>query len=381
MSESNSYGSAFRDAQAPDEALARAAGVAVKEALAVAEGEKVLIITNPSREVFEISRAVFDAAKDSGALPTMIVQTPKRQSDYAEEAAIAAFQSSPDVVISLSAMKMGKDRAGIASPYQEGERSFDHVFHLQLYGKKTTRAFWSPAVTGEIFRRTVPIDYGILRRRCAAVKAILDEAESIRVRAPGGTDVRFSVAGRKAFADDGDFSRPGSGGNLPAGETFVSPALGSASGRIVFDGSISLNDRDIVTVNPIETMVAEGYFVSIQGGEEARALLETVTEAERRALSMDESGQLARGKGEAYARNARNLGEFGLGLNPRARISGNMLEDEKAMGTCHFAIGLNYDGDAPSLIHLDGLVRSPTVTAIMKDGSERVIEEGGELVE
>ena len=57
-----------------------------------------------------------------------------------------------------------------------------------------------------------------------------------------------------------------------------------------------------------------------------------------------------------------------------------MLEDEKAFHTCHFAIGQNYDEDAPSLIHLDGLVRLPTITAIFADGSQKLIEKDGELV-
>jgi len=56
-----------------------------------------------------------------------------------------------------------------------------------------------------------------------------------------------------------------------------------------------------------------------------------------------------------------------------------MLEDEKVMGTIHFAIGSNYDEDAPALIHLDGLVRSPTVVLLMLSGEERTIIEQGVL--
>ena len=49
------------------------------------------------------------------------------------------------------------------------------------------------------------------------------------------------------------------------------------------------------------------------------------------------------------------------------------------MGTIHFAIGSNYDEDAPALIHLDGLVRSPTVVLLMLSGEERTIIEQGVL--
>ena len=56
-----------------------------------------------------------------------------------------------------------------------------------------------------------------------------------------------------------------------------------------------------------------------------------------------------------------------------------MLEDEKAFRTCHFAIGLNYDNDAPSFIHLDGVVRNPTIVIKYADGSTFTVEKDGEL--
>ena len=35
------------------------------------------------------------------------------------------------------------------------------------------------------------------------------------------------------------------------------------------------------------------------------------------------------------------VSEFGFGLNPHARLVGNVLEDEKCLGTCYIAIGDN----------------------------------------
>jgi leucyl aminopeptidase (aminopeptidase T) len=361
------------------EGLKNAARIAVRDVLKVKAGEQALIITNPETEVFTISRALYEAAREAGGRPVMMLQDEKTQLDFAEPAVIAAFEAKSEVVISMSAGKLGKDAKGTASPYHYGGSRYDHIFHLQQYGEKSCRAFWSPSVTVESFVRTVPIDYSLLQRRCAAIVGILSEAVAVQVTAPGGTDITVGLAGRTGKADDGDFSLMGSGGNLPAGEAFISPENGTARGLIVFDGSISLNKGDIIINEPIRCAVERGFVTDIAGGSEAAALRETITLAEQNAAAFEKAGKLEAGLGAVYAKNARNIGELGIGLNPAARISGAMLEDEKAFATCHFAIGHNYDEDAPSLIHLDGLVRAPTITAILPDGSKKLIEKDGIL--
>ena len=362
------------------EGLKEAARIAIEVSLRVQKGEQVLIISNPEADVAVIAQAVYDASVDAKACPVLLFQPVKPQFSFAEPALIAAFDARPDVVISLSAGKLGKDSKGIASPYEYLDAKFDHVFHLRMYGERSCRAFWSPAATVESFIRTVPIDYAELYRRCGMVRKILNTAVEVKVTAPGGTDITLGLRGRKAKADDGKFALPGSGGNLPAGETFISPENGTAQGQICFDGSISVADGDIIINSPICCTVKDGFIREISGGEEAARLLETIEAAERNAIEYEREGKLSAGKGEVYARNARNIGELGIGLNPAALITGKMLEDEKAFRTCHFAVGMNYDDDAPSLIHLDGLVKNPTITAILADGTEKVIERDGELV-
>jgi leucyl aminopeptidase (aminopeptidase T) len=358
--------------------LEEAARIACSDVLKIQKGEQVLIITNPKRDVETISRALYRAALDCGGVPVLMIQPEKTQFDFAEPAIIAAFRARPEVVMSISAEKLGKDKEGIAHPYKYNGEQWDHIFHLQMYGEKSCRSFWSPSTTLESFTRTVPIDYAELGRRCAAINEILSKAVSVHVTAPGGTDITVGLKGRAAKADDGDFSRAGAGGNLPAGESFISPENGTARGIIVFDGSISLHDRDIIIKEPIHCEVSGGFVTGISGGKDAEALLETITLAERDALEFEKTEKLPKGQGGVYAKNARNIGELGIGLNPKARITGGMLEDEKAFHTCHFAIGHNYDSDAPALIHLDGLVRKPTIIARMEDGTGVTIEEAGE---
>ncbi|MCX7788487.1 MAG: aminopeptidase [Spirochaetes bacterium] len=360
-----------------NQGLEHAARVAVVESLKVREGERVLIITNPMHEVASIAFAVHDAVREAGAVPVLLFQPVKTQFDFCEEEVSAAIATEPNVVISLSAEKMGKDKRAIKEPYRINGKSYDSTLHYLLHGVHRIRSFWSPGITVESFIRTVPVDYQRMKQDCENLKNLLDQSECLEIENPKGTKVKIDTYGRKSFTDDGDFSRPGTGGNLPAGETFLSPVVGSAEGTIVFDGSMALAGGVIQIETPIRVTFEKGFVVSIEGGEEAKALEQTLHEASTRALRYEEEGKLKLGEGERYARNARHLGELGIGVNRQARIIGNMLEDEKVYGTCHFAIGSNYDEDAPSLIHLDGLVSKPSIYAKTTKGTwEPVMKEG-----
>jgi leucyl aminopeptidase (aminopeptidase T) len=340
----------------------KAADVAVKEVLAVKEGEHVLIITNPEKDVYKIAQAMYVASLNADALPVLVVQKKKMIFDYAEPTVINAIRTEPEVIVSLSAERMGKDKQTLANPYEvEGGKLYTHIFDYLLYEAKKIRAFWSPKVTVDIFLRTVLLDYNKLRKRCARIANQLQNAEKIRVKTESGTDVTVGVKGRKPRIDDGDFRSPGKGGNLPAGEVFISPQLGTSDGTIVFDGSITL-DETVVIKTPVKVEVEKGFVKRIRGGREAKRLTEYIDQAEKKPFEMMKKGELDEQKAREYSRNARHIGELGIGTNPNARIVGNVLEDEKVLGTVHFAIGSNYDHDAMALIHSDGIVKKPTIT-------------------
>ena len=59
-----------------------------------------------------------------------------------------------------------------------------------------------------------------------------------------------------------------------------------------------------------------------------------------------------------------NLAELGVGTNERARLTGNILEDEKILGTVHVAFGASagFGGTVAVPIHLDVLVSDATLT-------------------
>ena len=356
--------------------LEEAARIAVAELLGVRSGERVMIVTNPVESVHSISSALYRAAELAGAESVLVVQPVRSQLDFADDAVIRAIATNPDVFISISEGKLGKDRFASARPYEIDGVQYNHVFRY-LLGLRKLRAFWSPKITPEIFARTVPLDYERLGRVAESMQRILDEAETVQISAPGGTDIQIGLRGRAAFVDDGDLRSAGNGGNLPAGEVFISPETGTADGLIVFDGSVALHDRDELPDEPVRVQVEQGYVSSVEGGETAASLEETLGMSGENALKLEKEGKLPNGQGVVFGANARGLGELGIGLNPNALISGNMLEDEKVYGTCHIAIGSNYDQDAPALTHLDCLVKKPTIRVESKNGKVTTLMEEG----
>jgi len=60
--------------------------------------------------------------------------------------------------------------------------------------------------------------------------------------------------------------------------------------------------------------------------------------------------------------NAKAVAEFGIGTNPKAKICGLILEDEKVLGTVHIAFGNNISmgGSIDVPIHIDCIIKSPS---------------------
>ncbi|MCD1296059.1 leucyl aminopeptidase [Methanocella sp. CWC-04] len=344
--------------------LNEAAKIAMRDVVGLREGEEVLIVTNFEGEVFPIAKALFEETKALGGKPVIVVQEMKTTYTYAERIVIEAIKAEPDIVISLSANKMGKDPYGLNIGYvgRDGKK-YQSAFDKLMDGDKRIRGFWSPTTNVDMFQRCVAVDYGAMQDTASRIKKVLDEGKEIRVTSPAGTDVTISIDGRKAFCDDGNFKSPGLGGNLPAGEAFISPAVGSAHGVIVFDGTIDLVPKAVIPKEPVKVILKDGYVVDVIGGEEARELLNVIKNGEK----------MAREKGlKEEEINARHIGELGIGINYHARMTGNLLEDEKVGKTVHFAIGSNYDNDANALIHQDCLVMNPSMWVdgkqVMKDG-------------
>ena len=90
-------------------------------------------------------------------------------------------------------------------------------------------------------------------------------------------------------------------------------------------------------------IVKDGYATNIIGNRQAKELKQTLDNINNK--------------------NAFNIAELGIGTNPKAIITGNILEDEKVLGTAHIAFGKNssFGGKVDVPIHIDGVFNKPTI--------------------
>ena len=210
-----------------------------------------------------------------------------------------------------------------------------------------------PLITEEIFIRTLAVDYGELRRKSEWFADRLTSASTARVTSAAGTDIVLDLNGRTGLSDDGNLQQSGTFGNLPAGEGYVAPLETVGNGTIVFDGSLGGYGR---LDSPIRVTVEDGRAVDADG-DAAEWLLET----------LDSGGE-----------HGRSLAELGIGTNPAAILTGNVLEDEKVIGTVHLAFGSSAGLGGVNIagVHIDGVVLRPTLEL---DG-ERLLDDGRLLV-
>jgi leucyl aminopeptidase (aminopeptidase T) len=313
--------------------LDRAVRAVIRDCLAVREGEDVLVIANPATQ--GIGERLRDEAQEAGA--EAILALIAERSSHAEEppAAIAAAMLASQVIVAPTV------------------QSLSHTAARRAATEAGARAATLPGVTEGMLARVMSADMAELRRRGHALAEILTRGSEARISCRRGSDLRLSIEGRSGISDAGELAEPGAFGNLPCGEGFISPLQDVGDGRLVVDGTIASVG---IPRAPVELELKGGSLVAA-GGEEGERLMELLT---------------------VHGPEATHVAELGIGTNEKAILSGEVLEDEKLLGTIHLAFGASaaIGGEIQVPVHLDCVVMKPD---LMIDG-EPVVKDGRLLV-
>jgi leucyl aminopeptidase (aminopeptidase T) len=294
------------------------AAEAAMDCLGVGPTDDVLVLCNAQQRAIAESLAL---AADGRSQSVRVVEYPALTRDGQEPPAVAAeAMAKATAILAPTTFSISHTRARIEAT------------------GRGARIATMPGITPEIFTRTLPADYSELKRAGERIAAELTAASTCRVTSPAGTDVVLSLEGRIAICDDGNLQAKGAWGNLPAGEAFIAPIEASGEGSIVFDGALAGYG---MLREPLRVTLAGGRAIDAEG-EAAQWLLDT----------LDSGGP-----------TGRLIAELGIGTNSRAALTGNVLEDEKVVGTAHLAFGTSASigGTNVSTVHIDGILRRPTV--------------------
>jgi leucyl aminopeptidase (aminopeptidase T) len=310
--------------------LQTAAKIIVTDCLSVKPEETVLVVVD--KPLKKIGQAIFKAAEEVEAEVVLTEMLPRQNHGEEPPKVVAEAMKEAEVVIMPTSKSLSHTKARIEAC------------------KQGARAATLPTITEEIMNRTLTADYEAISNRSRLLAEKLTAAEKAQVTAPNGTEITCSLQERAGHADTGIYHQAGEFGNLPAGEAYIAPLEGTSEGKFVIDGSIAGAEAG---TEDIELIVEAGYVVEINGGQAAAKLREMVG---------------------SYGKEAYNIAELGIGTNDQAKLTGNVLEDEKVMGTVHIAIGDNstIGGEISVSSHLDGIIEQPTVKldgdVIMKEG-------------
>lgn len=302
--------------------LAAPAETAVSQCMGLEAGETCVIVTDESRE--PIGEALYSAAREITDPVTIVRYPPGEQHGEEPPNPVAAAMREGDVVLAPTTKSLSHTRARSAA------------------NENGARVATLPGITEAVFTTGLDADYTLIERHSNAVYDQVDGASEIRVTAPAGTDITFEIGSREWMQDTGIVDEPGEMSNLPAGETFISPE--SATGTFVVDG----------------TMMPYGLL------DETQTLAFEVEEGLVTSIGDDRIREQVEAAAEEVGDAAYNLAELGIGTNVAVtELVGSVLLDEKAAGTVHIAIGddASIGGDTEAPLHLDGIIREPTVTA------------------
>lgn len=309
-----------------------AARIALTKFLCLKQGEKVLVVYDEKKE--DIANAFVSEAKkltyrvDSVLIPIPAVSGVEPPEDVSER------MKQYDVIVIPTS------------------KSISHTNARKDACRQGARIASMPGITEEMMERSLDVNPEEIIKLGNKIIPRLKGKKLVRITTKKGTDITMSIEGRTILgAKGGMIAESGEWDNLPAGEVCLSPVEGTAKGVLVIDKSMA----GIGTLkSPIKVIVEKGLVTRISGGVEA--------------------GKLKKLLANANDPGAYNIAELGIGTNPKAIVTGNILEDEKAIGTAHIAFGNNASlgGKVEVELHLDGVFSSPTITA----DSETIIKDG-----
>jgi len=327
-----------------------AAKNALECVLEAVQGESIVIVCDD--EKMEVGKAFADGALTLGLWTRLIMlkTTDETRREIPPQLLEVLTAQKPDIYVNL--LRESREE----TPFRI------KIIRLQRRDLKT-RLGHCPGVTPKMLTEgalaLTPEEHRNMQSFADKLILALDGAVKVEIGNPAGTSLSLGVKGREFFTDTRYDWRLRKWMNLPTGEVIVAPLENSLNGSLVCDMAIG-------GIGPIKTPVV----ITAESGKTQEVTSEDkeVRKKVRDTLNTDEWSNI--------------VGEFAFGINPKAELVREFIEDEKILGTIHIAFGHNLDmpgGRNASQNHMDLLISKPTVKITKVDGSTIIVLEKGQF--
>ncbi|MGQ9464506.1 MAG: aminopeptidase [bacterium] len=296
-------------------ALRTSARIVIRQCLGIKKSESVVIVTDkPCRQIGKI---LWEELPDK--TKSLLVEiAPTGGHGKEPPALVAELIKKCDAFIIPTSFSLTHTRARIEAT------------------KLKIRGATMPGITADVMVRTLNADYQKIARLTKRMENLLTRTKEVIIKTDNDAELYLDISSRRGHPDTGIIRTPGSFSNLPAGEAYCAPLENRSEGKVVIDGSFAPLG---ILKKPVVLVLKSGRIVKISGSKKLEKIFERAGE------------------------NGRILCELGIGTNYKAIITGNVLEDEKVIGTVHLAFGnnLGFGGKNDARIHLDGVIKKPSV--------------------
>lgn len=294
------------------------------ECAGLSAGESALIICDP--KTMEVGALIFEVAEccDAETLMTVIPSLSIHGQEPPER--VAKLMQEADVIFCLTKSSQAHTAAR-ARATANGAR----FLSLPDYSMEVLSS------------EALLTQFGELASDAMQIGEILEKGSEVRITSLKGTDISFKIQGRSANQASGLVIEKGSLGSPPDSEVNIAPIETSCEGIFIVDGSIPCQQLGLLA-DPIQLEFDKGKVAHISGKNKDH---------------VDILEKMFKNAGP----ESKILGEFGIGLNPNAKLCGVMLIDEGARGTVHLGIGSNSTIGGENIVpfHLDFVMMHATV--------------------
>lgn len=306
--------------------LARAAYKAIRDCARLRPGENVLVLADSIVDRPLVDAFAAAAYALGGETQVMIFET-RPEINREPPKAVAAAMAASDLVIDLITQ---------------------YIIHTVTYRRVReggTRILCGTGITEDMVIRLVGgVDYQELVERGRRLVDLFSHSRECRVETGEGAVLTMSVAGRPPILRDGILEGPGDLDYMPGAQLSLAPVEETINGHIVIDGSAYPPVGLVGT--PLRLTYEKGKLVAVEGGAAGVQWREWLAHFNDPKMFC--------------------VAHISLGMNPAARLSGNILEDERVAGCFVIGMGSQMEyfkgtvGKASS--HSDVVALRPTIS-------------------